>query len=144
MHTPRGLIVKNKHLAATSSCQVSSENGYSKTPTIATRQKAQSPKAALIKHFRANKKPPVDKIPFINRWYLIWRRRRDLNPRAGHPTYALSRGAPSATWVLLRIIVYTIYLAEREGFEPPAPFGVTGFQDQLHKPLGHLSLMHSQ
>jgi len=27
MHTPRGLIVKNKHLAATSSCQVSSENG---------------------------------------------------------------------------------------------------------------------
>jgi hypothetical protein len=67
-----------------------------------------------------------------------------LNPRAGHPTYALSRGAPSATWVLLRIIVYTIYLAEREGFEPPAPFGVTGFQDQLHKPLGHLSLIYAR
>ena len=30
-------------------------------------------------------------------------------------------------------------MAEREGFEPPAPCGVTGFQDQLHKPLGHLS-----
>ena len=30
-------------------------------------------------------------------------------------------------------------LAERVGFEPTAPFGVTGFQDQLHKPLGHLS-----
>ena len=25
-----------------------------------------------------------------------WRRRRDLNPRAGIPTYTLSRGAPSA------------------------------------------------
>ncbi len=30
-------------------------------------------------------------------------------------------------------------LAERVGFEPTAPFGVTGFQDQLLKPLGHLS-----
>ena len=27
----------------------------------------------------------------------IWRRRRDLNPRAGYPTYALSRGASSPT-----------------------------------------------
>ena len=26
---------------------------------------------------------------------LSWRRRRDLNPRAGFPTYSLSRGAPS-------------------------------------------------
>ena len=25
----------------------------------------------------------------------VWRRRRDLNPRAGFPTYSLSRGAPS-------------------------------------------------
>ena len=30
----------------------------------------------------------------------IWRRRRDLNPRAGYPTYTLSRGASSASWVL--------------------------------------------
>ena len=29
--------------------------------------------------------------------------------------------------------------AEKVGFEPTAPFGVTGFQDQLLKPLGHLS-----
>jgi hypothetical protein len=29
------------------------------------------------------------------------RRRRDLNPRAAYTTYSLSRGAPSATWVLL-------------------------------------------
>ena len=31
-------------------------------------------------------------------------------------------------------------LAEREGFEPPVPFGITGFQDQRHQPLGHLSI----
>ena len=30
------------------------------------------------------------------------RRRRDLNPRAGHPTYTLSRGTSSASWVLLQ------------------------------------------
>lgn len=34
-----------------------------------------------------------------------------------------------------------IYVAERVGFEPTAPFGVTGFQDQLLKPLGHLSIV---
>ena len=33
----------------------------------------------------------------------FWRRRRDLNSRAGCPAYTLSRGASSATWVLLRI-----------------------------------------
>ena len=32
-------------------------------------------------------------------------------------------------------------MAERVGFEPTAPFGVTGFQDQLLKPLGHLSTL---
>ena len=31
-------------------------------------------------------------------------------------------------------------VAERVGFEPTAPCGVTGFQDQLLKPLGHLSI----
>ncbi len=31
-------------------------------------------------------------------------------------------------------------MAEREGFEPPVPFDITGFQDQRLKPLGHLSL----
>ena len=30
-------------------------------------------------------------------------------------------------------------MAERVGFEPTVPFGITGFQDQLLKPLGHLS-----
>ncbi len=36
-----------------------------------------------------------------------------------------------------------IFLAEREGFEPPVPFDITGFQDQRLQPLGHLSL-HNQ
>ena len=35
-------------------------------------------------------------------------------------------------------------LAEREGFEPPVPFDITGFQDQRHKPLGHLSIQTSE
>ena len=30
-------------------------------------------------------------------------------------------------------------MAERVGFEPTVPYGITGFQDQLLKPLGHLS-----
>ena len=68
-----------------------------------------------------------------------WRRRRDLNPRAGIPTYSLSRGAPSASWVLLHSTVAFEKMAEREGFEPPVPCDITGFQDRLHKPLEHLS-----
>ena len=36
--------------------------------------------------------------------------------------------------------MFSVELAERVGFEPTAPCGVTGFQDQLLKPLGHLSL----
>ena len=33
----------------------------------------------------------------------------------------------------------SMILAERVGFEPTVPCGITGFQDQLLKPLGHLS-----
>ena len=32
------------------------------------------------------------------------------------------------------------YMAERVGFEPTVRFRITGFQDQLLKPLGHLSV----
>ena len=39
------------------------------------------------------------------------RRRRDLNPRAGYPTYTLSRGASSATWVLLQMPKYKMICA---------------------------------
>ena len=39
---------------------------------------------------------------------VFWmkRRKRDLNPRAGFPTYTLSRGASSASWVFLRIDIF--------------------------------------
>ena len=33
------------------------------------------------------------------------------------------------------------HLAERVGFEPTVPLSITGFQDQLLKPLGHLSVI---
>ena len=34
-----------------------------------------------------------------------------------------------------------MYVAERVGFEPTDPLGVTGFQDRHLKPLGHLSIV---
>ena len=39
---------------------------------------------------------------------FCWRRWRDLNSRAGYPTYTLSRGASSASWVHLRVRVTRI------------------------------------
>ena len=63
-----------------------------------------------------------------------WRRSTQPTPLAGEPLIA--------TWVLLQYKSVRKMLAEREGFEPPVPFSITGFQDQLHKPLGHLSKTH--
>ena len=102
--------------------------------TIATNNYSQ-----LRKEIYTSKKPTAIAVGF-------WRRRRDLNPRCTFAHYSLSRGAPSATWVLLHVDgLYALAskkkLAEREGFEPPVPFGITGFQDQRHQPLGHLSLL---
>ena len=47
-----------------------------------------------------------------------------MNPRGAFYTpYSLSRGAPSATWVLLHSrTLYEIRLAERVGFEPTDAF----------------------
>ena len=38
-----------------------------------------------------------NRIVLAQKWLnnAVWRRKRDLNPRAGYPTYSLSRGAPS-------------------------------------------------
>ena len=44
----------------------------------------------------------IKKGSIEKRYFLFWRRRRDSNSRAGYPTYALSRGASSPTWVLLQ------------------------------------------
>ena len=38
--------------------------------------------------------------------FLFWRRWRDLNPRAGCPTYRISNPNPSASWVHLQIYAY--------------------------------------
>ena len=35
---------------------------------------------------------------------------------------------------------FNFHMAERVGFEPTVPCDITGFQDQLLKPLGHLSI----
>ena len=43
---------------------------------------------------RATKRKEKRQSSFEN-CRFFWRRKRDLNPRAGFPTYSLSRGAPS-------------------------------------------------
>ena len=87
-------------------------------------------------------------IPMIRRqnnnhpdgWLLFWRRSRDLNP--GDPSQILLpvQGSP---FDLLGTSP-NIMLAEREGFEPPVPCDITGFQDRRLKPLGHLSMLGQQ
>ena len=61
-------------------------------------------------------------------------------------TYSLSRGAPSAAWVLLQnawnhFYIYCRYTqqAERMGFEPMRPFGQTVFKTASLWPLRYLS-----
>ena len=52
----------------------------------------------------------------------LWRGREDLNLRGAFYTpYSLSRGAPSASWVLPQVDG-KIQLAERVGFEPTDAF----------------------
>ena len=41
--------------------------------------------------------------------------------RRSKPTYSLSRGAPSTTWVLLQKADAQKTVAEEEGFEPSVP-----------------------
>ena len=52
-------------------------------------------------------------VSFVNNFFIIFkkikRRRRDLNPRAGFPTYTLSRGTSSATWVLLLARIVLVF-----------------------------------
>ena len=79
------------------------------------------------------------------------RRRRDLNPRAaindllpfqGSP-FSLLGTSPNKLTNKRYSISIPVDTAEKVGFEPTAPCGVTGFQDQLLKPLGHLSIASS-
>ncbi len=56
--------------------------------------------------------------------------------RSADPTWLRTPPSHRSAPVLLH---GGISVAERVGFEPTAPCRVTGFQDQLLKPLGHLS-----
>ena len=49
----------------------------------------------------------------LARLFLSWRRRGDLNPRAGFPTYTLSRGASSAYLSTSPNMGVNIYLKPR-------------------------------
>ena len=81
-------------------------------------------------------------------FFKLERRRRDLNPRAAINDLLPFQGSPfSLLGTSPNKLTYKRYLisiqadtAEKVGFEPTAPCGVTGFQDQLLKPLGHLSI----
>ena len=86
---------------------------------------------------------------FVNVFFYLRsfkRRRRDLNPRAAINDLLPFQGSPfshlgTSPSNSLQVIHYL--KTEKVGFEPTVPFGITGFQDRLLKPLGHLSIMSS-
>ena len=63
----------------------------------------------------------------------------DLLPFQGSP-FSLLGTSPNKLTYKRYLISIQADTAEKVGFEPTAPCGVTGFQDQLLKPLGHLSI----
>ena len=63
-----------------------------------------------------------------------------MNPRAATNDLPAFQASPFNHLGTSPNALHKIDMAERVGFEPTAPCGVTGFQDQLLKPLGHLSL----
>ena len=65
-----------------------------------------------------------------------WRRRWDSNPCG---PFVNPNGLANRPLQPLEYFS-TGFLAERVGFEPTVPCGITGFQDRLLKPLGHLSV----
>ena len=73
---------------------------------------------------------------------LMWRRRWDSNPCGPNtnPNGLANRPLQPLEYFSRLDLLPINYVAERVGFEPTVPFGITGFQDQLLKPLGHLSI----
>ena len=69
-----------------------------------------------------------------------WRGREDLNLRdAFYTSYSLSRGAPSASWVLPQVDgVFSI--GGESGIRTHGCFHIAGFQDRCFQPLSHLSV----
>ncbi len=98
------------------------------------------------KDFQKKQKNQTEKSGFI------WRRRGDSNPRTVLPAYSLSRGAPyshlgTSYFCMAASSVRHIQFLERkwrrEWDSNPRLLRVTGFQDRLLKPLGHLSNLAS-
>ena len=89
-----------------------------------------------------NKDPPSRVGPYF------WRRRRDLNPRAGFPAYSLSRGAPSASWVLLQVELRQFKKWRREWDSNPRPlagslvFKTSSLNHSDTSPYAHLAFQH--
>ena len=68
-----------------------------------------------------------------------WRGREDLNLRGAFYTpYSLSRGAPSASWVLPQVDG-NFFIGGESGIRTHGCFHIAGFQDRCLQPLGHLS-----
>ena len=61
---------------------------------------------------------------------------------AFYTPYSLSRGAPSASWVLLQtVFTYGRCCGGESGIRTHGRFHVAGFQDRFLQPLGHLSIL---
>ena len=73
---------------------------------------------------------------FADLCLTAWRRRLILINGAQRRNRTTDTGIFSP---LLYRLSYLGKVAERVGFEPTVPHDITGFQDQLLKPLGHLS-----
>ncbi len=60
--------------------------------------------------------------------------------RRFYPAYSLSRGAPSATWVLPQIYINFRKIGGESGIRTHGDLRLAGFQDRFLQPLGHLSV----
>ena len=124
------------------------------TPPIGDRDEPRAPVALLVQSARAwsgefhalfrgfhwpvwniRKSPPQSEIT-VNRvaekpGFEPGRRLSHPTPLAGEPLRPLGYFSTEPVMIVM---------AEREGFEPPVPFDITGFQDQRLQPLGHLSV----
>ena len=58
-----------------------------------------------------------NRIVLAQKWLntAVWRRKRDLNPRAGYPTYSLSRGAPSPLGYFSMVKIYKVIHLKSSG-----------------------------
>ena len=83
----------------------------------------------------------IRKTPETQRFRGFWRRSRDLNPGCDYSHYSLSRGAPSATWVLPQA---GDKAGGESGIRTHGCFHIAGFQDRCFRPLSHLSVRKSK